>query len=158
MLLSKRTDQLLTNRSIQMSRLKTAFDKAVRLGLDAGAMCNVCGGTDASIATVPAARHDELAGVLERMCGDGRAVAQARADFTTLKEATRRDRAVADGGDDEADAAVDAIVGKPLRKNASGFAMPADDAPTARPFATKAADLDAAAIYARWNNPPKASA
>lgn len=71
-----------------MSKIKDIYDKAVaRFGSDnVGAMCNVTGAIDGTLASVPAHRHDELAAVLTRMMGNGASIARAQADFVTLKD------------------------------------------------------------------------
>lgn len=72
-----------------MSKLQDIYPRAVaKFGQDhVGGMCNVCGGWDGTIGTVPKSRHDELAAVLGRMMGSGQAIARAQADFATIDEA-----------------------------------------------------------------------
>lgn len=75
-----------------MSKVQDIYDRAVaKFGKkNVGDMCNVCGGWDGTVGTVPQSRHGDLIDVLNRMMGSGQAVARAQADFKTLDEAKEK--------------------------------------------------------------------
>ena len=108
-----------------MTKLEQLFKTAVeKFGTEgAGAMVNISGGYDGTLATLPAARHGDLQRIYEKMLGSGLAIAQAKQDFAMLAQASTRMKS-----HDDAD----------------------DDQPNAK---SKPITIDASAVYRKWNTP-----